>query len=179
MIHFVRIQNVDDVYFQDMYHLYRDAFPANERRSWSGLCSELENSGRFFVNALVLDNEFVGFLNYWEFDLFIYIEHFAIVPRFRSQKIGSEALEDFMLKVTKPVVLEVEMPDDHDQKKRISFYENHQFLILPHYYAQPPYEGSGFLTPMLIMSSEFIDNEKFEIIRKTLYHDVYHFYQDD
>lgn len=176
MINFYRITSVDDPFFTDLYSLYTSSFPAPERRSWAGLDRELNLEKRFCAHALIQNDQFVGFFNYWTFDRFYYIEHFAITPAFRSQKIGTKAMEIFRSQVSLPIVIEVEMPTNSEAIHRIKFYEELGFKVLSHYYAQPPYEGGGFLMPMLIMSTDYhFANSHFELIRETLYKNVYHF----
>lgn len=176
MLKFYPINNVDDKYFDEMYAVYSQAFPAAERRSWAGLDSQLNHETKFKANALVQDDEFVGFFNYWTFDRFLYIEHFALTARFRSQRIGSKAIQMFKEQTTLPIVLEVEMPTNSETIRRIRFYEDLGFRVLSHYYAQPPYEGGGFLMPMLMLSNDLhFANTHFEMIKDTLYRNVYHF----
>jgi ribosomal protein S18 acetylase RimI-like enzyme len=176
MINFYRINSIDDAFFSEFYELYANSFPSAQRRNWAGLDRELNNEKRFCAHALIQNDLFVGFFNYWTFERFFYIEHFALVPAFRSQKIGTRAMEIFKSQVTLPIVIEVEMPNDADAIRRIKFYEELGFKVLAHYYAQPPYEGGGFLMPMLMMSNDYhFANTHFELIRETLYNEVYHF----
>lgn len=176
MLKFYPITSVNDALFSPLYSLYSSAFPANERRSWTGLDRELNSESRFSANALMQNDEFVGFFNYWTFDRFVYIEHFAIIPHFQSQKTGTKAMEMFKNQTTLPLVIEVEMPNDSLTIRRIRFYEDLGFKVLSHYYAQPPYEGSGFLMPMLMLSTDLhFANKHFELIKNRLYKDVYHF----
>jgi len=176
MLKFYRITSVDDALFNEFYELYSTAFPASERRSWPGLDKELYAESKFFANALLKNDEFVGFFNYWIFDRFCFVEHFALKQNFRSQRIGSEAMEIFKSQHNLPVLLEVEMPNNSETVRRIRFYEEAGFKALSHYYAQPPYEGGGFLIPMIIMSTDVhFANTHFEMIREILYTEVYHF----
>lgn len=176
MIDFYPITSINDSYFAPLYELYTTSFPDFERRSWAGLDRALNNEKKFSANALLEHNEFVGFLNYWRFDHFIYVEHLALVPQFRSLKKGTIAMEIFKQAVTLPIVLEVEMPSNSEATRRIRFYENLGFKVVSHYYAQPPYEGERFLTPMLIMSNDYhYANSHFDMIKNTLYQEVYRF----
>jgi ribosomal protein S18 acetylase RimI-like enzyme len=159
-----------------LYNLYTLAFPLKERRSWAGLEFELSYEKRFCAHALIQDNKFVGFFNYWTFDRFYYIEHIAVVPTMRGHNIGTEAMEVFKSQTKLPIVFEVEMPNDPTSIRRIHFYEKLGFSVLSHQYAQPPYEGYGFLFPMQLMTNDrhFADNH-FELIKDTLYDKVYHY----
>jgi len=176
MLNFHRINTVNNQFFSNLFNLYTLAFPPLERRTWAGLEYELNYEKRFCANALIQEGMFVGLFNYWTFDRFYYIEHLAIVPKLRSQGIGSEAMDIFMDQTKLPIVLEVEMPNNIAASRRILFYEKLGFSIVSHNYAQPPYEGSGFLMPELIMSNDIhFANSHFEKIKEILYTEVYHY----
>jgi len=176
MLNFYRIKSVKDPFFSNLFNLYTLAFPPSERRTWEGLEHELKYEKKFCVNALIQYDMFVGLFNYWTFERFYYIEHVAIIPKLRSLGNGSEAMNIFMEQTNLPIVLEVEMPNNIAASRRIMFYERLGFSILSHNYAQPPYEGSGFLMPQLIMSNDIhFANTHFDKIKETLYHKVYHY----
>ncbi|MDP4240196.1 MAG: GNAT family N-acetyltransferase [Bacteroidota bacterium] len=176
MLNFHRINSVNDPYFSKLFNLYTLAFPPSERRSWAAMEYELSYEKRFYAHALIQDDLFVGLFNYWTFDRFFYIEHLAVSPKLRSRGIGSEAMKVFMSQVKLPVVLEVELPNDMVASRRLHFYERLGFTILSHSYAQPPYEGNGFFMPELIMSNDIhFANSHFEMIKETLYDQVYHY----
>ena len=176
MLNFNRISAVGDLLFTNLFNLYTQAFPLQERRSWAGLEYELNYEKRFSANAIIQNDKFVGLFNYWTFERFNYIEHVAIIPSLRNQHLGTEVLKIFMEQYKLPVILEVEMPNNIVASRRILFYERLGFSIISHNYAQPPYEGDGFLMPQLIMSTDLhFANTHFEKIRDTLYDNVYHY----
>lgn len=175
MLNFYRITEVTDPFFTNLYNLYTLAFPTAERRSCTGLEFELTYGERFCAHALIQNDKFVGFFNYWTFDRFYYIEHIAIVPTMRGQNIGTEAMKIFKQQTNLPIIMEVDMPNNSASIRRIKFYEKLGFTVLPHNYAQPPYETEGFLLPMLIMSNDaHFANTHFELIKENLYKNVYH-----
>ena len=159
-----------------MYELYRSAFPAVERRSLGSLEQILNYDKNFEMDALLKDGDFVGFFNFWTFERFVFGEHFAIDPKMRGQNIGSEVVKTFVSKINLPVVLEVEMPTDAQSIRRIDFYERLNFKVLSHNYAQPYYDGSGKLLPMLLMSNNYHFADKhFSLIKNTVYKNVYQY----
>ena len=176
MLNFQRINSVSDTHFSNLFNLYSLAFPPLERRTWAGLEYMLNYEKRFNAHALFQNEMFVGFFIHWKFDRFYYVEHFAISSKLRCLGIGSEAMRFFMEQVHLPIVLEVEMPNNIAASRRIHFYERLGFTVLSHNYAQPPYEGSGFLMPELIMSNDIhFANTHFATIKETLYENVYHY----
>lgn len=176
MLQLNRITNVSSALFSNVYTLYTHAFPENERRNWASLEYELNYEKRFFAHALVVDNTFVGLFNYWIFDKFWYIEHFAIIPSLRGKKIGTEVMTLFKSQTSLPIVFEIELPTDPTAIRRINFYEKLGFSIISHKYAQPPYENGNFMVPMQLMTNDthFADTH-IGLIKKTLYENVYHF----
>ena len=123
MLDFYRIINVYDPMFSRLYNLYTASFPHPERRSWDGLVHELIYEKRFFSNVLLQENEFVGFLNYWKFEQFYYIEHFAVLEKMRGKNIGSDAIEmlkkqetEEMPRNSSPVcyAMDVEIRDEYE-----------------------------------------------------------------
>jgi len=176
MINFQRINDVSDPMFAKLFNLYTLAFSHSERRNWAGLEHEVLYEKRFQPHALLKNDEFVGFINYWNFERFYYIEHLAIIPALRNQKIGSEVMEIFKKQTKLPVILEVEMPNNPLTIRRIQFYERLHFTVLSHNYAQPPYEeDNGFFLPQLMMSNDVhFGNTHFEMIKETLYSEIYH-----
>ncbi|MCE5330765.1 MAG: GNAT family N-acetyltransferase [Bacteroidales bacterium] len=180
MLNFLKIDSVYDTNYADVYKLYVETFPVSERRSWASLESVLNNENRFNIFALMHENQFVGFISYWKFERFYYIEHFAILPHFRNHKLGSEAMAELVSQVNMPVVLEVEMPRTVEAARRIHFYERLGFYVLSNYYMQPPYDGVSFLLPMLIMSNDYhFANKHFNLIKNTLYKEVYRYEKED
>jgi len=174
MLDFYRIINVYDPMFSRLYNLYTASFPHPERRSWDGLMHELIYEKRFFCNALLQENEFVGFLNYWKFEKFYYIEHFAVQEKMRGNHIGSKAIEMLKQQSKVPIVFEVELPVDELTKKRVHFYERLGFTLLVQEYAQPAYIDDETQVPMKLMCNDkTFGNENFKSIKDTLYNDVY------
>lgn len=180
MLNFVKIDNVSDAGYDALLHLYTSSFPQNERRSIPALEKLLADSNHFNMFILTNENGFVGFLNYWNFDHFFYIEHFAILPQFRNNKYGSEAMKIFASQAQKPIVLEVEMPRSTMAAHRIHFYERLGFYVLSNAYQQPPYDGVSFMIPMLIMCNDYhYANKHFQLIKNKLYKEVYAYEKEE
>ena len=65
--------------------LYNETFPADERRLYKSaehVASFVKEKGGKFKGFVYDDggDDFVGFLTYWVFKGFVYIEHFAVDP---------------------------------------------------------------------------------------------------
>ena len=115
-----------------------------------------------------------GFLAVWEFESFIYIEHFAVDPALRNSGTGSAMLQELVKQYQKPICLEVELPEDELTRRRIGFYERNGFVFNEYPYIQPPISKGKSPVPLRIMTyrSE-ITREEFQKMKEILYRRVY------
>lgn len=156
--------------------LYVDAFPPTERRTNKEQRRIIDQESRFFFCAIRKEEKTVGFLSYWNFDTFIYIEHFAIDASLRGQNIGSRLLQDFHNNMTLPIILEVERPETPIARRRIHFYERCGYTLWQSDYIQPPYQAGYASLPLYLMChGDLTEAKDFDHIRQTLYKEVYHF----
>ena len=161
-------------FYENTYRLYHNSFPAEERRNWAEMELILKTDKRFNMFAFSNDNEFSGFLTFWEFENFVYVEHFAVSNTKRGQGIGTQIMQIFIAEHKLPIVLEVELPENPQAIKRIAFYEKLNFVIISKPYLQPPYDGKSDFLPLLLMTNDSdFGNEHFDQIRETLYKEVY------
>jgi ribosomal protein S18 acetylase RimI-like enzyme len=123
--------------------LYTQAFPEAERRVYD---SEGElalfmasHKNMFHIDSIYIEHRWVGFISYWTFAEYTYIEHFAITESTRGSGIGNCILRS-MCNEHNNMILEVEPPVDDISRKRISFYERHGFRCNKYFnYRQPSY----------------------------------------
>jgi ribosomal protein S18 acetylase RimI-like enzyme len=157
-----------------IHELYHSAFPANERRPWAEMELLEMNEKRFTIKSISRDGTFCGFITSWNFDDFVYVEHFAVADIVRGKGVGSEIIDDFCNAAQRPVVLEVETPKTTQAIRRIAFYERHGFKVVSQTYMQPPYDKKSFYLPMLLMCNDSTFGEKhFSRIKNTIYTEVY------
>lgn len=99
------------------------------------------------------EGEAAGFITYWTFDSFVYVEHFAVGEKVRGGGLGGKALQEFRKMMARPVVLEVERPGSNDMAdRRIAFYRRNGFHTIDSYeYMQPPYAPRLPEVPLLLM----------------------------
>ncbi len=153
---------------------YEESFPHNERRDFLLLSNLAKEEKRFQISGLYKEEDYVGFISRWDFDSFLYIEHFAIEASLRNHKIGFTALKQFVETQDKPIILEVEMPYNELSERRIGFYKRMGFVLDNHIYFQPPYHKTDGWFEMRLMSYGKIDlEESFGDIRDCLYKNVY------
>ena len=81
--------------------------------------------------AYLKDNLFIGFISYWDFSTYVYIEHFAIHENFRGQGYGGLLLEDFNKRLNKIILLEIfENHYNHFHPPYRNTYRGHALIIL-------------------------------------------------
>lgn len=175
MIGFQRITTRETELYSYMEQLITQSFPPEEYRELKELRAYTDNKPEFYNNIIFHDDIPVGLLTYWDFRHFCYIEHFAIDPAKRNGGYGKDALNRLCQLLKRPIVLEVEMPEEEMAQRRIRFYCRQGFTLWEKPYQQPPYKaGDGYL-PMRLMAYGNLDEEKdFETVKECLYREVYH-----
>ena len=174
MIRFQTISTSDVQHYQFMENLLIAAFPPEEYRELKELREYTDRTGNFY-NNIIFDNETpVGFITYWDFNDFYYVEHFAIDPTLRNGGYGKKTLDYLCKELDRPIVLEVEMPVEEMAKRRINFYQRQGFVLWDKEYKQPPYKpGDDFLPMYLMVFGNLQCEQDFEIIKNKIHKEVY------
>ncbi len=144
MINRKPVLNENDPNFTQCWNLYCAAFPAHERRPFDYHIETLKKAA-FNFEAVFDDTNFIGIISWWNLPNFRYIEHFAVSPDSRNFGYGKLILQNFVNESEKPILLEVEKPDNEIQKRRIDFYERFGFKLNHSEYAHPPYSGDEWV----------------------------------
>lgn len=152
--------NVKD--YPDFLRLYNMAFPAEERRPYDDarhLDTFIKMKGGKFHCLVAKDGEdFVGFITYWTFEKYVYIEHLAVMPERRGRNIGRTLLRHVMHDAGENVLLEVELPHTAEAIRRIHFYKELGFKAREEIdYKQPPYAPGLNEVPLLLMTHGNVD----------------------
>lgn len=174
MIQLLQVTNPDKLNV-DFRQIYEASFPEDERRGWDKLL-ELPGHSHFSLNEIYLQQKFLGFISVWDLAEFKFIEHFAIRDTDQGKGYGTQALNQILSISQIPVILEVEEPFTEMARKRITFYEQLNFVVNRESYFQPPYSIGKPGIKMLLMSypSE-IEPEFFERIKAQIHDQVYGF----
>lgn len=170
MVFVPHTQSTEHRHFAQM--LMEETFPPEECPTFSLIANR---GSKYHMCVIEKNGTMVGIFAYWNFDTFLYIEHFAISNKLRNNGVGGEALSLFLQKTgsNHQIVLEVELPNNPLAARRIEFYKRHGFVENAFQYLQPPYRtGDGFL-PMAIMSRQPLQKEEFHKVKQTLYTEVY------
>lgn len=173
MLKFIRL-TPDSPEYDDVIGLYVSAFPDDERRPLDDFRTVLAENP-FFVAQVVSDGgSFVGFITYWDFPSYRYVEHFAIASSLRGHGYGGDVIEWLKSTTPLPVVLEVEPPTTSQARRRIQFYERHGFVLSDYAYEQPPYcPGAGSLPMRLMVARGEVLGQFTAATLEPIYHFVY------
>jgi ribosomal protein S18 acetylase RimI-like enzyme len=155
----IRLKQISDNYFQKAWKLYEDAFPIEERRLLDVQSNILQNDSYHF-DVLIDNDQFTGFILWWDFDTHRYIDHFATALEQRNKGIGKLILNKFIDSNNKSIILEVELPTSNINERRIKFYERVGFKLNQHHYEIPPIKEDQSPLQLLVMSYPNMISEK-------------------
>lgn len=174
MIRLQQITTSDKALYTYMEELMKRSFPPDEYRDLNELRDFTDNRTHFFNNIIMENENPIGFFSFWDFDDFYYAEHFAIDPSKRNGGYGKAVLQHVCQTLQKPIVLEVEMPEEEMARRRVGFYQRNGFVLWNNEYQQPPYKPGDNYLPMRLMVHGVLDSNKdYEKIKQRIYRDVY------
>lgn len=167
--------HTDSAAYPFVERLFLAAFPEDERRDIVAQRYNVDHNSAFRCLLAEDDRQLVGFFTYWDFGRYCYGEHFAIDPTLRNSGYGSSILVAVLERLGRPLVLEVEMPDNELSRRRVGFYQRNGMCLWEGYaYVQPAYRPTGNALPMLLMASSGLDPVvDFAEIVRTIHREVY------
>lgn len=161
--------------FDKMYAIMSSSFPSDEYRPYLEQKALLTNPRyRIFSVYDDISSEMKAFIAVWNFDSFLYVEHFAVNPDFRNEGLGSRVLADIQAMFPKRICLEVEPPQTELSERRIAFYKRNGFYLNNYPYVQPPISKGRSPVPLMIMTTNGVaSKDEHDSIKRTLYKHVY------
>lgn len=171
----IRLQSANDEYTPELIELYTDTFPLNQRHTEKDFIALMESNPLFNCEVVLMNNSMIGFINYWDFDDFIFLEHLAVEPPLRGHKLGEKLMKILQENHPKPIVLEAERAEDSEYgERRIEFYRRLGFETIDVEYMQPPYRPEDKPFPLEILSNHTdYATDNFDAIKRTIYREVY------
>lgn len=147
------IKNKEDILYPAFKELYVISFPVFEQRTEEQqdkafLCPE------YHLMAYTENGIFIGFICYWEFNTYIYIEHFAINQSLRGKGHGSLLLSGFIKENSKIILLEIDPIIDDLSAARLRFYQKCGFNLNKFAHIHPPYRENRNGHPLLVLTTE-------------------------
>ncbi|NLJ14461.1 MAG: GNAT family N-acetyltransferase [Ignavibacteria bacterium] len=174
MIDLKKINNTSLLEFKKLYELYEQAFPEVERRNYDILLELVEKENLMNFSAIMFNQEIVGLLVFWNFEDFIFVEHFAIFENMRNTNLGSKTIEYFLDKHKgKNIVGEIEHPTNEINIRRKKFYQKYGFEVVDENYIQPTYSKYGNGIPLLLLAKEKMTKKEIENCKKIIRKEVY------
>lgn len=168
----VRVDDISALNFIE--RVYTESFPQDERRDFDEVVRLLRENDDFAIVLLSDQEKSVGFISYWPWSDFTYIEHFAIDSRSRGAGYGAEAMSRLLKMLGKPAVLEVEKPNDGISRRRIAFYQRLGFTLNTRRYTQPPYSPDRQPLELHLMSYGDLDlDQVFDTVVTRIHNRVY------
>ena len=116
--------------YSDFKALYSSSFPIFEQRTEEQQAWAFEQA-EYHLAGYTDKGRWIGFISYWEFDTYIYVEHFAIDAALRGQGYGSRVLRMFVEQKGKTVLLEIDLIVDEVSAARLRFYTHCGFRMNP------------------------------------------------
>ncbi len=155
MIQRKKISTVKDPLFAFCWELYLAAFPENERRDLDYHTETMSKRG-FHCDLFLDSDEPIGILFWWDLSDFIFVEHLATIPAVRGKGHGNQIISELIASSDKPILLEVEHPEDELSRRRIGFYERMGFILNDHPYHHPSFKQiEGDKVDLMVMTRPY------------------------
>ena len=119
----MNIERMQPADFDAVYRLLTQSFPATERRGAAGQRALFSDSAYCVDILRAPDGGVQALIASWDFDDFVFLEHFAVDPACRSGGIGGQMLDAMLARCGKRACLEAELPETELAARRIGFYE--------------------------------------------------------
>lgn len=151
-MHAVRITSTNNPHFNEVWKLYKSAFPAHEQRT-EGQMEQALNDLRCHLEAWFDQEEFIGLLQWWKYPDFSYVENLAIVPEKRGGGQGQKILRTLMNpESASPVILEIDPLEDEVARRRWHFYAKLGYVMNAHRHLHPPYQPGDATFELCLLS---------------------------
>ena len=145
--------------FRDLYSV---SFPLFEQRSFTQQIDAFQNE-RYKLLAFTEDDIFLGFISYWEFDTYCYVEHFAVNAVLRGKGYGTIILRTFLQSTDKIILLEIDPVKDSISESRFRFYKKCGFYVNIYPHRHPAYISGFEPHPLMVLTSgRTISNDEYQ-----------------
>ncbi|MDR0954403.1 MAG: GNAT family N-acetyltransferase [Rikenellaceae bacterium] len=136
----IRIESAENPYFKKVWEVYGYSFPLYEQRTLEHQLTAFK-SNIYHMDAYFDGERLLGFIAYWVFPAYVYIEHYAMALEERGKGHGTRILTAFLEQMAgRIVVLEIDPVVDEVSTHRLSFYQRLGFLESPFRHQCPSYQ---------------------------------------
>lgn len=164
---FIRIKSEKNEYFNETWELYLSSFPTYEIRRKEEHLKALKDEN-FFPMVVIEKGKFIGFIFYWKWTNYRYVEHFSIKSELRGKNYGTKVLKEICSEGDN-IILEIDPPVDTISIKRFDFYNKAGFKFNNYKYFHPAYKLDAKKHELKIMSyPNTLNNEEYVNFEKNL-----------
>ncbi len=155
--------------------IYNASFPNIERIDFEKIQTSIEYKKQFYLEAIIFNNQTIGFISYLLENKFIILCYFAIEVSYRGSGKGKKVLQYLRNKYPNYLIIgEIEHPINEIAKRRIEFYKRNNFFVSDFGYKQPALIPNTEPVPLLIISSPYsLTLSEYEQVKEILYKKVY------
>lgn len=171
-------ERITEKTFDEIFPLLEAAFPVTELREKERQKAMLSEEC-YRLYGVRKDGVFAAVFATWEIEDFLYIEHFAVKEAYRNGGYGGNLLDTLLEEKGRPIVLEVEEPEDELTRRRIGFYERHGLVYNDYPYLQPPMRDGQDMLPLKLMTKPSAIDEATYHRYKKLIHKIVYKYEDE
>lgn len=155
----ITIDSSEHVCYRLFERLYSISFPLFEQRTRSQQEAAFSRPN-YHLRGYEENGFFAGFISYWEFNDYMYIEHFAIDPEIRGMGCGSGILRHFIRSTDKMSLLEIDPITDEVSEARLHFYRKCGFYENPYPHVHPPYRNGYDAHPLIVLTTDRTISER-------------------
>lgn len=152
-MHQYYINSCDHPLYKSFQDLYRTSFPLFEQRSVTQQTEAFQNE-QYKLLVFTENDTFLGFISYWLFGTYCYVEHFAVNTDLRGKGYGSHLLGTFIQSTDKIVLLEIDPITDSISEARLRFYKKCGFYENPYPHKHPAYRHEYQPHPLIVLTTK-------------------------
>lgn len=151
----ISIDTIDHPLYKRFEELYQKSFPIFEQRTLTQQLTAFEADQYHLTAFQDQQEQFLGFISYWEFESYIYIEHFAINNALRGKGYGSLILREFIAdNRPKITLLEIDPIVDEVSAARLRFYQQSAMHANPYPHTHPAYRPTYQDHSLIVLTSQ-------------------------
>lgn len=159
--------------FDAFFKILEAHFPSKEIKEYDYLKGLFEKGT---AQAIIQKdrNTIIGALCYMDIGTYAFVDYLVIVDGYQGQRLGEKLLRYFKEYINKPIILEVEFPQDEISRRRIKFYQRQGFILNEHEYVIPPVRSLKEPIYFVLMTyPEVLTEKEYEEIYPSILKNVY------
>lgn len=148
-----RLIHKGDPFYRSFRSLYEISFPLYEQRTEEQQ-QQAFDSMRYRLDVYLDDDRLIGFVSYWVWADYFYIEHLAVCPQMRAKGYGCRILTELNVRGKRRLLLEIDPIKDDISAARLRFYERAGFVQNPVVHVHPPYREGADGHSLIVLTTD-------------------------